>query len=41
MHKLATGKGDDELIQLDNKMRIRTRSGKFRKVKNPELSVAW
>ena len=28
---MATGKSDDELIQLDNKMRIWTRSGKFRK----------
>ena len=34
-------KSDDELIQLDNKMRIWTRSGKFRKVENPELSMAW
>ena len=39
--KMATGKSDDELIQLDNKMRIWTRSGKFRKVENPELSMAW
>ena len=36
---MATGKSDDELIQHDNKMRIWTRSGKFRKVENPELSV--
>ena len=28
--KIATGKSDDELIQLDNKMRIGTRSGKFK-----------
>ena len=41
VHKMATGKSDDELIQLDNKMRIWTRSGKFRKVENPELSMAW
>ena len=34
---MATGKSDDELIQHDNKMRIWTRSGKFRKVENPEL----
>ena len=27
---MATGKSDDELIQLDNKMKIGTRSGKFR-----------
>ena len=37
---MATGKSDDELIQLDNKMRIWARSGKFRKVENPELSMA-
>ena len=41
VHKMATGKSDDELIQHDNKMRIWTRSGKFRKVENPELSMAW
>ena len=41
VHKMATGKNDDELTQLDNKMRIWTRSGKFRKVENPELSMAW
>ena len=29
VHKMATGKSDDELIQSDNKMRIGTRSGKF------------
>ena len=29
VHKLATGKSDDELIQSDNKMRIGTRGGKF------------
>ena len=40
VHKMATGKSDDELIQLDDKMRIWTRSGKFRKVENPELSMA-
>ena len=40
-HKMATVKGDDELIQHDNKMRIWTRSGKFREVENPELSMAW
>ena len=40
-HKMATGKSDDELIQHDNKMRIWTRSGTFRKVENPELSMAW
>ena len=34
---MATGRSDDELIQLDNKMRIWTRSGKFRKVENPEF----
>ena len=38
---MATGKSDDELIQLDNKMRIWTRSGKFRKMENPEFSMAW
>ena len=27
---MDTGKSDDELIHLDNKMRIWTRSGKFR-----------
>ena len=41
VHKMATRKNDDELIQHDNKMRIGTRSGKFRKVENPELSMAW
>ena len=35
MHKMATGKSDDELIQHDNKMRIGTRSGKITKVENP------
>ena len=30
VHKMATGKSNDELIQSDNKMRIRTRSGKSR-----------
>ena len=39
--KWLQGKSDDELIQLDNKMRIWTRSGKFRKVENPELSMGW
>ena len=35
VHKMATGKSDDdELIQLDDKMRIWTRSGKIRKVEN-------
>ena len=33
VHKMATGKSDDELVQHD-KMRIWTRSGKFRKVEN-------
>ena len=41
VHQMATGKSDDELIQHDNKMRIGTRSGKFRKVENPEMSMAW
>ena len=41
VQKMATGKSDDELKQLDNKMRIWTRSGKFREVENPELSMAW
>ena len=41
VHKMATGKSDDELIQSDNMMRIWTRSGKFRKVANPELSMTW
>ena len=41
VHKLATGKSDDELTQLDDKVRIWTRSGKFRKMENPELSMAW
>ena len=40
VHKMATGKSDDELLQHD-KMRIWTRSGKFRKVENPKLSMAW
>ena len=31
---MATVKSDDELIQLDNKMRIWTRSGKFRSGKS-------
>ena len=30
VHKMATGKSDDELLQIDNKMRIWTRSGKTR-----------
>ena len=30
VHKMATGKSDDELIQLDDKMRIGTRSGKLK-----------
>ena len=29
VHKMATGKSDDELIQSDNKMRIGTRSEKL------------
>ena len=29
---MATGKSDDELIQSDNKIRIGTRSGKFKTV---------
>ena len=33
VHKMATGKNDDELTQFDDKMRIWTRSGKFRKWK--------
>ena len=33
VHKMATGKSEDELIQHDNKLRIWTRSGKFRKWK--------
>ena len=33
VQKMATGKSDDELLQHDNKMRIWTRSEKFRKVK--------
>ena len=41
VHKISTRKSDDELMQLDNKMRIGTRSGKFRKVENPELSMTW
>ena len=41
VHTMASGKSDDELTQHDNKMRIWTRSGKFRKVENPELSTAW
>ena len=31
VHKMATGKSDDELLQHDNKLRIWTRSGKFKK----------
>ena len=34
---MAAKKSDDELIQLDNKMRIWTRSGKFRKVGKSRL----
>ena len=34
VHKMATGKSDDELRQHDNKLRMGTRSGKFRKVEN-------
>ena len=34
VHKMATGKSDDELIQLDNKMRNWTRSGQFRSGKS-------
>ena len=41
VHKMATGKSEDELLQHDNKMRIWTRSGKFRKVENPEWSLTW
>ena len=41
VHIMATRKSDDELLQHDNKLRIWTRSGKFRKVENPELSMAW
>ena len=33
VHKMATGKSDDELLQQDNKLRISTQSEKFRKVK--------
>ena len=32
VHKMATRKSDDELPQHDNKLRIWTRSEKFRKV---------
>ena len=32
VHKIATGKSYDELLQHDNKLRIWTRSGNFRKV---------
>ena len=32
VHQRATGKSYDELLQHDNKLRISTRSGKFRKV---------
>ena len=39
VHKMAPGKSDDELLQHDNKLRIWTRSGKFRKVENPEWSM--
>ena len=41
VHKMATGKSDDELLQHDSKLRIWTRSGKFRKVENPEWSMTW
>ena len=34
---MATVKSDDELLQLDNNIRIWTRSGKFRKVENPRI----
>ena len=30
VHKMATGKSDDELLQHDNKLRIWTQSGKSR-----------
>ena len=33
VHKMSTGESDDELIQLDDKMRLWTRSEKIRKVK--------
>ena len=39
LHKMATGKSDEELTHHDNKMRILTRSGKFREVDKPELIV--
>ena len=32
---------DDELLRHDNKLRIWTRSGKFRKVENSELFKSW
>ena len=41
VHNMATGKSDDELLQHDNKLRIWTRSGIFRKVENPERSMSW
>ena len=41
VRNMATKKSDDELIQHDKKMRIGTRSGKFRKMENPELSLDW
>ena len=34
VHKMATGKSDDELLLHDNKLRIWTRSERFRKVEN-------
>ena len=36
VHKMATGKSDDELLQHD-KMKIWTRSGKFRKVEKLKI----
>ena len=39
VHRMATGKSDDELLQHDNNFRIWKRSGKFRKVENPELCM--
>ena len=37
VHKMATGKSDDELLQLDNKMRIWTRSENSEKWKIYDL----
>ena len=41
VHKMATGKSDDELIQSDNKMGIGTRSGNFTRTPMTTSMIAW